>query len=61
MTHFEDQIHYFDSLYLGVGIPQQDAEIRAKGAALGQMIGYAASETGNHYSMAANAFLKDVA
>lgn len=36
-----DQVAYFDALYRGAGINPSDAGLQAKGAVLGQIIGYA--------------------
>lgn len=59
VTHFQLQIDYFSHLYTGVGIAADVAHNRARGAALGQMLGFAAVEAGNDYADAAKAFLLD--
>lgn len=59
ISHFQRQIDYFSNLYTGVGIAADIAHIRAKGAALGQMLGFAAEEAGNDYAVAATGFLFD--
>jgi Ca2+-binding RTX toxin-like protein len=41
-AHFQAQIEYFEMIYESVGIPSAQADLLAKGAVLGQMIGYAA-------------------
>lgn len=40
-THFLDQVSYFRALYISVGIAPGQAEIQARGAAVGQMLGFA--------------------
>jgi len=40
-THFNDQVTYFRSLYTGAGIAAGQAEIQARGAVAGQMLGFA--------------------
>jgi Ca2+-binding RTX toxin-like protein len=59
ISHFQRQIDYFSNLYTGVGIATDIAHVRAKGAALGQMLGFAAEETENDYVDAATGFLLD--
>lgn len=39
--HFIGQVEYFRSLYVGAGIGQTQAELQARGAAAGQMLGFA--------------------
>ena len=55
--HFLGQLSYFENLYLGVGIAAPDAELRARGAVYGQMLGYAAHEAGNPHRVGAEATL----
>lgn len=43
-SHFEDQVGYFRSLYLGAGIDAASAEGKARGAAAGQMLGFAMTD-----------------
>lgn len=59
VNHFEDQMDYFSDLYLGAGIASDLAHLRARGAALGQMLGFAAQDQGNDFAIAAKAFLVD--
>jgi hypothetical protein len=47
VNHFVSQVDYFESLYIGVGIPDAAASVKARGAAYGQMLGFAAEEAGN--------------
>ena len=48
-SHFAGQVGYFQSLYLGAGIEATKATMLAKGAAIGQMLGFAAlDEAGKH-------------
>ena len=44
ISHFTGQIGYFETLYVSAGISSEAAALKARGAALGQMIGYAAEE-----------------
>jgi hypothetical protein len=47
--HFMSQIAYFVGLYEGVGMPDASADLAARGAVVGQMLGYAAfDENGSH-------------
>lgn len=41
-AHFQAQIDYFEALYEGAGINSEQADLFAKGAVLGQMLGHAA-------------------
>lgn len=41
------------------GVPADVAALRAEGAVVGQMLGYAATEAGNDYADAAQEFLRD--
>jgi hypothetical protein len=59
VTHFQNQLDYFEGLYLGAGITSSIAVARARGAVVGQMLGFASHETGNDYHDAAVAFLQD--
>lgn len=43
-SHFEEQVGYFRSLYLGAGIEASAAESKARGAAAGQMLGFAMTD-----------------
>ena len=61
VAHFQGQLDFFENLYLSVGIADDVAAIRARGAAVGQMLGFAASEAENDYADAAVAFLTDAA
>ena len=57
IEHFENQLSYFESLYLNVGIDPTTAALGARGAVLGQIIGVAADESGNALTHAAENFL----
>lgn len=59
--HFQNQNNYFEQLYRSVGISQASADVKAKGAVLGQMYGYAVKETNNEAARDASAFLFDAA
>ena len=61
--HFQAQIDYFEMLYAGAHIPEATAEMMAKGAALGQMLGFAVLEEADKqpYLAQAQAFLADAA
>lgn len=61
IDHFEDQLHYFENLYLQVGIEPVTASLGARGAVLGQIIGVAAEESGNAMTHAAENFLVAIA
>lgn len=61
IEHFEDQLSYFENLYLNVGIDPITAALGARGAVLGQIIGVAAEEPGNALTHAAENFLVAVA
>jgi len=41
LTHFNDQVTFFRSLYTKAGIAPAQAEIQARGAVAGQMLGFA--------------------
>jgi hypothetical protein len=43
-VHFQAQVDYFEALYEGAGISSARADLLAKGAALGQMVGIASLE-----------------
>jgi hypothetical protein len=59
VTHFQNQLDYFEGLYLSAGITSSVAVARARGAVVGQMLGFASHEAGNDYHDAAVAFLQD--
>ncbi len=59
--HFLNQNNYFEQLYRSVGISNSVADLRAKGAVLGQMYGYAVTEPTNAARADANAFIFDAA
>src|SRR5690606_7661417 len=48
-AHFVNQVDHFEALYIGAGIDAAASAGKARGAAFGQMLGYAAKETGNPY------------
>ncbi len=59
--HFLSQNNYFEQLYTSAGISASVADLRAKGAVLGQMYGFAVKEASNEASKDAVAFLFDAA
>ena len=61
--HFAEQIRYFEQLYGNAGQTATQADLHAKGAALGQMLGVAViHEPSLHaYDDAASAFLRSAA
>lgn len=61
VLHFEHQIDFFVSLYSSVGVPIGLAALNARGAVVGQMLGFASRESGNDYAEAARSFLLDTA
>jgi uncharacterized repeat protein (TIGR02059 family) len=63
LAHFNAQLAYFETIYQAAGQSIVDADLHAKGAVFGQMIGVAiVSEAQLHsYDDAANAFLKQAA
>jgi hypothetical protein len=63
LDHFTAQIAYFEGIYQGAGLGAAEADVRAKGAAIGQMIGHAVlDEPALHYhDNDGNAFLQQVA
>lgn len=60
-SHFTAQINYYVALYRSVGISEDSAVLKAKGAVIGQMMGHAVlDEPEQHgYDDAANGFLKN--
>jgi 2',3'-cyclic-nucleotide 2'-phosphodiesterase (5'-nucleotidase family) len=60
VAHFQAQIDYFENLYVGSKQSEAAAELHAKGAVLGQMIGVAVLNE-NKFKAAAEAFLIDAA
>jgi hypothetical protein len=61
LSGFQSQLDFFEALYMSVGIAPGVAALHARGAVVGQMLGIAASLTGNDYVDAAVAFLTDAA
>jgi hypothetical protein len=61
--HFAAQIQYFETLYASVGQTTAQADLHAKGAILGQMLGYAVVHEHelHSYDDAATAFLQNAA
>jgi hypothetical protein len=53
VDHFVSQIDYFEGLYVGAGISEADAAIKARGAVIGQMLGHAAGEKADIHDAAA--------
>lgn len=62
-VHFADQIAYFENLYVGAGQTEAQADLHAKGAVLGQMVGFATIFEAHSlsYDDVAIRFLKDAA
>lgn len=61
ISHFQSQLDYFTNLYLGAGIDPSTARIDARGAVVGQILGFASTESGNAFAQAAQMFLLDKA
>jgi hypothetical protein len=61
VERFQTLLDYFETLYLSVGIADDVAAIRARGAVAGNMLGHAAAEAENLYAESARAFLIDAA
>lgn len=61
IAHFQSQLAYFRDLYLGAGVDPNAATLGARGAVVGQILGFAAAEAGNAYSDAAQMLLLDTA
>jgi hypothetical protein len=61
--HFQTQIDYFEAIYESVNISSEKADLFAKGAVLGQMLGIATLEgpSAEPFLAEANAFLVDAA
>ena len=59
IAHFQQQIDYFEGLHEGAD--PAVSGIRARGAVVGQMLGYAATQPGNDFADAASAFILDAA
>lgn len=59
VAHFQAQIDYFVSIYVGAGIPPANALSYAQGAVIGQMLGHAVTEGGSvfDYAGAAEAYI----
>lgn len=57
LSHFAGQYSYFYNLYTGAGVPAATADARAKGAYLGQLLGYAGQEAGSPAANGARAWL----
>lgn len=62
IDHFNAQIDYFEGIYQNAGLGAAEADVRAKGAAIGQMIGHAVLDEPAVHSLDddANAFLQQV-
>ncbi len=61
LSHFAGQYTYFYNLYTGAGVPAATADARAKGAYLGQLLGYAGQEVGSPAYLSARAWLFNAA
>jgi pimeloyl-ACP methyl ester carboxylesterase len=59
ITHFLSQDAYFETRYLEAGIDPGQAALQARGAVVGQMLGFAALAADSPYRAAANDFLLD--
>lgn len=59
LQHFQQQNDYFEQLYLKAGVAAVTADVRAKGAVLGQMYGFAVKEAGNAAAADGSAFMLD--
>jgi hypothetical protein len=51
------QLSYFEALYKGSGYSEQQAEVQARGAVFGQILGYAASDANESYHDSASVVL----
>ena len=60
-AHFQAQIDYFELIYEDAGISSAQADIYAKGAVLGQMIGHAALAPVTATTQASTAYAWDLA
>lgn len=58
VNHFISQYNYFNALYLANGVPAPDADLRAKGAVVGQVIGAGGMTVGSHAYNKAQAWLQ---
>lgn len=61
IDHFLSQDAYFEARYLEAGVEPGQAALQARGAVVGQMLGFAALAADSPYQAAANAFLADAA
>lgn len=59
ITHFVEQDQYFEGRYLAAGVAAADASLQARGAVVGQILGFATLAANSPYQAAANAFLVD--
>ncbi len=55
------QYNYFYGLYVGAGVSTTTADLQAKGAVIGQILGYAGTTTGNTLQSKATAWLYNAA
>ena len=60
-AHFQAQIDYFELIYKNAGVSSAQADIFAKGAVLGQMIGHAALDPVTATTQASTAYAWDLA
>ena len=51
------QLSYFEALYKGSGYSEQQAEVQARGAVFGQILGHAASDANESYHDSASVVL----
>lgn len=61
IQHFVDQETYFKSLYASAGFSASDAALQARGAALGQLIGFAVQDATSPLGKGVAAFYADAA
>lgn len=61
LAHFASQYTYFYNLYVGAGVAPATADARAKGAYLGQLLGYAGQESASPAAGGARAWLFNAA
>lgn len=63
IEHFNSQIAYFEEIYQNAGLGSAESDLRAKGAAIGQMIGHAVLDEPNLHAFddAAILFLRQAA
>lgn len=59
IQHFVDQENYFKAMFTSAGLSQADAEAQARGAAVGQLIGWAVQDASTPYGQGVANFFGD--